>query len=304
MNTTKIGFIGAGNMAGSLIRGLCAKGHDPASIAACNVNKPRLDALAADCGITIADSERIANWAEVVVLAVKPQVMADVCRELAPKLVRPEPPLLLSVAAGIPVEHLEHWLSHNPAVSSASAPSLPSAPPLPIVRCMPNTPALIGLGASGLFANDQVSAQQKQLSQAILDAVGITVWLNTEAELDGVTALSGSGPAYFFLFMEAMQEAAMELGLDAETARILTCQTASGAAALASATLSAERGEQDQPNASTSSLESLRHQVTSPGGTTEQAINQFIDGGLNTLVRKALQAAYDRSVSLAKEQSK
>ncbi len=270
MNTTKIGFIGAGNMAGSLIKGLVSQGHNPEHIWACDIDSQKLQTLAEDCGIQTAEAGELVRTADIVVLAIKPQVMAQICGELAAEL--PEsPPLIVSIAAGINAKSIEQWLKR----------------PVPLVRCMPNTPALIGLGASGLYANALVNKSQKEQAEQILSAVGIAVWVTDEAGIDAVTAVSGSGPAYFFLFIEAMQEAAVKLGLDSDTARALVNQTAVGAAQLAS------QSEHD--------VATLRRQVTSPGGTTEQAIAAFESGELRSLVETALQSAYEKSIALAKE---
>ena len=203
-------------------------------------------------------------------LAVKPQVMQTVCSQIGElTAVQSRQPLFISVAAGTPLARLESWLGGSPSV----------------VRCMPNTPALVGRGATGLFANAKVSADQRDIAQAMLAAVGVSVWVDAEADLDTVTAVSGSGPAYFFLFMEAMQEAAREMGLSADLARLLVVETAAGAAQLA-AQSDVDTGE-------------LRRRVTSPGGTTEQAIQQFEAGELRALVKRAMAAAHQRSVELA-----
>ena len=308
----KIVFIGSGNMAGSLMRGLCAKGHDPASMTAVDRNPPRLQALSADLGINMLLAEvaeasqpplgELLGAADAVVLAVKPQGMEAVCRGISPRL-PDKPPLLLSVAAGVRIASMQSWLRTQRQTDDGA---------LPIVRCMPNTPALLGLGASGLFANKYVSEGQKRTAQAILDAVGVAVWLDSEEKLDAVTALSGSGPAYFFLFMEAMQEAAVGLGLDADTAGILTAQTARGATALASADSadgsdgtsgtggdSLSSGADGNDNIGGGHLQRLRRQVTSPGGTTEAAVTRFMEGGLKPLVAEAMQAAHQRALNLA-----
>jgi len=270
LENSNIGFIGAGNMANSLIRGLLARGVAPGQLMAADIDSDKLETLRAECGIAIANSKEIAATADVVVLAVKPQVMRDVCRQLSPAL-EGRNCLVVSIAAGITCEHLGSWLGER----------------LALVRCMPNTPALVGRGATALYANDHTSDGQKTLAESLLSAVGMAVWLQDEQDIDAVTALSGSGPAYFFLLMEAMQEAALDMGLDAETARQLTCQTALGAAELAAG--------------STATAAELRRQVTSPGGTTERALNQFEQGGLRTLVKNALLAAQRRSRELAKE---
>jgi len=270
LETTKIGFIGAGNMANSLIRGLLTKGANSNSIWAADIDAVKLQQLTDACGVQAASNEEIARNADVVVLAVKPQVMKTVCVNLAAALPSPQP-LIISIAAGITLQHLQNWLGAQ----------------TPIVRCMPNTPALVGKGATGLFANACVNDLQKKTAANILSSVGLSVWMQQEADIDAVTALSGSGPAYFFLFMEAMQAAAVELGLSAELARELTYQTALGAAELAR--------QSAEPTAQ------LRRNVTSPGGTTERAIHQFVEGGLEQLVSKALHAAHKRSIELASE---
>jgi pyrroline-5-carboxylate reductase len=257
-------------MANSLIRGLLAKGMDSAGILAADIDEEKLQRLHQQCDITTASNQQIADTADVIVIAVKPQSMEDVCRGLTLDS-NQRSPLIVSIAAGITINHLQTWLGDQTA----------------IVRCMPNTPALIGKGASGLFANPTVSEQQRQLAEQLMTAVGLSVWVNTESDIDTVTAVSGSGPAYFFLFMEAMQEVAVEMGLSEDLARALTYQTAAGAAELA---ISSEDDTAE-----------LRLKVTSPGGTTEQAINQFEEGGLRELVCAALNAARNRSIELADE---
>jgi len=270
LKSTKIGFIGAGNMANALIRGLIAKGAESANIYASDLDDSKLQQLAHDCGVQTGSNSDIAVNANVIVLAVKPQVMREVCMTLAADLADREV-LLISIAAGITTLHLENWFGESAA----------------IVRCMPNTPALVGMGASGLFANAKVTEEQKQLAQEIISAVGFVTWVDADSDIDIVTAVSGSGPAYFFLFMEAMQATAKEMGLSEDLARALTYHTAAGAAALA------QHSEDD--------IATLRRNVTSPGGTTEQAILQFEEGDLRGLVAKALKAARVRSVELAEE---
>ena len=270
MNSTKIGFIGAGNMANSLIRGLIAKSTLAQNIWASDLDADKLNLLASECGIRAGSNHDIAANADVIVLAVKPQVMKVASQALAADL-NGRAVLLISIAAGITTSHLENWLGQSDA----------------IVRCMPNTPALVGLGASGLFANSRVSKEQQQLAENVMSAVGFVSWVDKDSDIDIVTAVSGSGPAYFFLFMEAMQATAKEMGLSEELARELTYHTAAGAAALA---------RQSKDNIAT-----LRKNVTSPGGTTEQAILQFESGDLRGLVAKALNAARTRSVELAEE---
>lgn len=259
-------------MATSLIKGLLAKGAPVDSLWAADIDTDKLEQLAQETGINIGTNGELAGSADVLVLAVKPQAMESVCRELAAPLSNiADKPLLISIAAGIGIEQIHTWLDQE----------------IPTVRCMPNTPALVGKGASGLYAHSSVNEEQRSLSTAVIEAVGLAVWVSSESDIDIVTAVSGSGPAYFFLFMEAMQQAAIELGLDAEHARRLTLQTALGAAVLAS--------ESDD------TVNELRRRVTSPGGTTEQAIQSFEDGELRVLVEQAMRAAHRRSIELAEE---
>jgi len=266
-----LAFIGAGNMASALIGGLVAKGFDAKQIWASDPFAESLKKLADATGINAADNNHCAiATADVIVLAIKPQVVKAVAAQLATALVD-KTPLIISIAAGINMQSLQTWLGKH----------------LPIVRCMPNTPALVQLGATGLFANQQVTTAQKKLTNDIMDAVGISLWLENEAQIDAVTALSGSGPAYFFLFIEALQAAGLSLGLDAHTANQLTLQTALGAAKMAVS--------------SDVDAAELRRRVTSPGGTTERAIGIFEQGDLRALVSKALAAAAARSVELAQE---
>ncbi|MGZ5577046.1 MAG: pyrroline-5-carboxylate reductase [Methylobacter sp.] len=271
MKTNKIGFIGGGNMASSLISGLIASGHAPEQIWVSDINPDTLADLKKQLNVnTTINNEDIINAADVVVLAVKPQTLSTVAQGIA-ALVQQKKPLVVSIAAGINQNSLSRWLGADTA----------------IVRCMPNTPALVLTGATALHANNKVTAEQCDLAENILRAVGIALWVDDEAELDAVTAISGSGPAYFFLLMEAMEKAALELGLGRETSRLLVQQTALGAAKIALE--SAESPEQ------------LRKRVTSPGGTTQRAIETFEQGGFTELVSKALHAARDRSIEMSKQ---
>ena len=263
-----IGFIGAGNMATSLVGGMIAKGIRPARIWMSDVSAERLDQLAAQHKVHVnTDNNEIASRADVLVLAVKPQVMQQVCEALR-DAVQARQPLIISIAAGVTVANLKQWLGE-----------------VPVVRCMPNTPALVQAGATGLYGDPSVSAEQKTLAGQILGSVGLTFWFEQEKQLDAVTAVSGSGPAYFFLLMESMIAAAQELGLDAHSARQLVLQTAWGASQLA---ITSDAGP-----------DVLRQQVTSPGGTTAAAIGTFEDGGFRDLVSKALAAARKRSEELS-----
>lgn len=269
MNAPRIAFIGGGNMAASLIGGLRAQGTSAAALCASDPGADRRAALLAEHGIkTFADNGQAVNHADVVVLAVKPQVMQSVCRDLAGYLQAHQ--LIVSIAAGISCDSLQNWLGPQPRA---------------IVRCMPNTPSLLRQGVSGLYANAQVSDAQKQQAEQLLSAVGLALWLDDEPLIDAVTAVSGSGPAYFFLLIEAMTAAGEQLGLPRETASRLTLQTALGAARMAC--------ESDVEAAE------LRRRVTSPNGTTEAAIKAFQAGGFEALVQRALDAAAQRSAELA-----
>lgn len=271
MKQQSLGFIGAGNMAGSLIGGLVAGGYPPDKIWAADVDAGKLEDLVHRFGICPGAGNRaVAELAEVLVLAVKPQILRAVAEELG-DIVRQRKPLLVSIAAGISESALDRWVGGGAA----------------IVRCMPNTPALVMTGATALHANSACTAEQRSQAEAILRAVGLTVWVERENLLDTVTALSGSGPAYFFYLLEAMEDAAVELGLDRATARILAQQTALGAGRIA---IESETGPAE-----------LRRQVTSPGGTTEQAIACFERGGLRELVREAMTAAQRRATQLSEQ---
>ncbi|MFK8018841.1 MAG: pyrroline-5-carboxylate reductase [Pseudomonadales bacterium] len=271
MQTTKIAFIGAGNMASALIGGMLGEGFTVANIRATDPYQPSLDSLRAQFGVSeAANNVAAADWADVVVLAVKPQVMKDVITELrAAKL--NALPLFISIAAGITSASIQAWLGQ----------------PASIVRCMPNTPALMQLGASGLCASALVSAEQRELTDAILSAVGITCWVENEGQLDAVTAVSGSGPAYFFAVMEAMQNVAISMGLDEAVAAKFVQQTALGAARMA----------QD----SDVDVAELRRRVSSPGGTTLAALQQLEAGGLDDLFAVALEAARARAEEMGRE---
>jgi pyrroline-5-carboxylate reductase len=270
MNTQKIGFIGGGNMASSLISGLIASGHSPEYLWVSDINPDTLQALAQNLKVnTSASNDTVINEVDVVVFAVKPQTLSAVAKSAA-AVIQEKKSLIVSIAAGISQQSLSEWLGADIA----------------IVRCMPNTPALVLTGATALHANAKVSAEQRSLAENIMRSVGIALWVKEESELDAVTAVSGSGPAYYFLLMEAMEKTAIELGLTEETARLLVQQTALGAAKIALE--------------SSESPEQLRKRVTSPGGTTQQAISTFEQGGFTELVSKALHAARDRSIEMSK----
>lgn len=268
---SNICFIGGGNMATSLIGGLIAQGHAANAISVSDPNEAQRALLSKQYGIeTFAECGPAVEGADIVVLAVKPQVMKDVAIQVAGAAeASSKQPLFVSIAAGINLFSLQSWLGQDQA----------------IVRCMPNTPSLIQLGATGLFANEKTTIVQKNLAETVLKAAGIVQWVQSEAEIDAVTAVSGSGPAYYFLLMEAMIDAGIELGLNRETASELTIQTAIGAAQMA------KQSDVD--------VAELRRRVTSPGGTTEQAINTFEGAHLRDIVKAALNSANQRSGELA-----
>ncbi|WP_268798453.1 pyrroline-5-carboxylate reductase [Pseudomonas huanghezhanensis] len=267
MSKTRIAFIGAGNMAASLIGGLRAQGVEPDLIRASDPGEETRERVSTEHGIKVfADNAQAVEDADVVLLAVKPQMMKTVCEVLRPHL-KPNQ-LMVSIAAGITCASMKIWLGEQP-----------------IVRCMPNTPALLRQGVSGLYATSEVSAAQRDQAEALLSAVGIALWLDEEQQLDAVTAVSGSGPAYFFLLIEAMTAAGVKLGLPADVAGKLTLQTALGAALMATG--------------SDVDAAELRRRVTSPAGTTEAAIKSFQANGFEAIVENALSAAAHRSAEMA-----
>ncbi|HLZ98815.1 MAG TPA: pyrroline-5-carboxylate reductase [Steroidobacteraceae bacterium] len=270
-NIRKLAFIGGGNMAAALIGGLTKRGLPKDRIVVADPSPLQLERLVRDFGIATSPSNDSAvDGAEVVVLAVKPQQMRAVALGIAPRLVQSSP-LVISIAAGIPHAALTRWFGNR----------------VPVVRTMPNRPALNGFGATGLYAPASVGAANRALAEAILAAVSATVWVEHESQMDTVTALSGSGPAYFFLFMEALEAAAHARGLPTDVAHKLTLETAFGASQMAR--LSGE------------SLCELRDQVTSQGGTTAAALEVLDAAGLRAIVAHAVAAADRRSAELAAE---
>ncbi|MEZ5502085.1 MAG: pyrroline-5-carboxylate reductase [Halioglobus sp.] len=266
-----IAFVGAGNMASSMVGGLIESGHPADHICAADPFPASLERLREVAPIAIhSDNAGAVASADIVILAVKPQVMAEAATSIA-TAVKANGALVISIAAGVTIASLQARLGRQAA----------------IVRCMPNTPALLGCGASGLFANDRASVKQREFAERVLSAVGITCWVRSESELDAITALSGSGPAYFFLLMEAMIDAGVALGLEKDVATQLTTQTGLGAARMA-------LGKNVD-------LSELRRRVTSPGGTTERAIASFENDGLRESVARAMRAAADRAVEMARE---
>ena len=267
----RVAFISAGNMGGAILSGLIKQGFPAASLMATSRDLESLELLAKETGITITtDNQQAAAWADMLVLGVKPQVMQEVCLSLV-EVVQEKKPLILSIAAGLTSDLLLGWLGGN----------------LPLVRSMPNTPSLLGAGVAGLYATARVNEQQRAWVEQITQAVGQAYWVEEEQQLDAVTAISGSGPAYYFLFTEALAVAGEKLGLSSELALELAKATAAGAGKMLveSEDLPAE----------------LRRKVTSPGGTTEQALKTFIEQGLPELVESAAQAAANRAAELAEE---
>ena len=270
-NIRKLAFIGGGNMAVALISGLLKRGLPATHCVVADPSAQQRARLVKDYGIAASeDNAAAAQNAEVVVLAVKPQQMRAVVRGLAPHLAQPRP-LLISVAAGIPHAAMSRWAGAG----------------IDIVRSMPNRPALEGNGATGLYAPAAVAPAHRALAESIMAAVGSTVWVEQESQMDTVTALSGSGPAYFFLLMEALEAAARKLGLPEDVAHRLTLDTALGAAHMA--------------RHSSETLAALREQVTSKGGTTAAALEVLEAAGLRDIVAQAVTAAERRSAELAAE---
>ena len=268
-----ISIIGTGNMGNSLISGLINHAHPKEKIWATDVDENKLAQIESTFHIhTTTDNLKAVQHADIVILAIKPQLFAEILPTLS-NVLRERGPLVISIAAGIRTASMVHWLGY----------------PAPIVRAMPNTPALINCGITALYANSEVTEEQRCKAESILNAVGMTVWLTDEKYMDVVTALSGSGPAYFFLMMEAMQNAAVSMGLSPQTATQLTVQTALGAARMA-----VESGK---------TLSELRLNVTSKGGTTEKAISVLEENNIRELFEKALQAAKRRSEELAETMS-
>jgi len=269
MNT--IGFIGGGNMAESLIGGLLASGHKASLIHVSEPDTNRRSRLSSKYGVNcVQDNVELVDRADLLLFAVKPQMLYQVALPLR-QSIQASQPLIISIAAGVRSADLEQWLGGG----------------LAIVRVMPNTPALVRAGASGLYASHLVSNEQKNQAESIMRSVGLTVWLENEAQMDIVTALSGSGPAYIFRVIEAMENAATRAGLARETSRLLSIETVLGAAKLA-------MESEDSPA-------ELRQKVTSPGGTTEQGLNQLEQGGIEQLFQNTIDAAIDRSREMGDE---
>jgi len=270
-NSPQLTFIGAGNMATAIINGLMATNYPKSALTVCAPIEQELKQIEQQFGImTASDNTARIAASDVIILCVKPQVMEQVCREISAQIQHYQP-LIISIAAGLSTTQLTAWLGG----------------PAAIVRCMPNTPAQVHRGASGLYANAQVASHQRSLAQSLFESVGIAFWLEEEKQLHAVTALSGSGPAYCFWFLEAMEQAAVSLGLPTQMARQLAIQTMRGAAELA--------GNSDESPAQ------LKRRVMSPGGTTERAIAKFDNDNMATIIAEAMEQAWARSYQLADE---
>ncbi len=272
---TNISFIGAGNLAGNLIRGLINHGFDASAIAAADRDEAKTEALAKACpGITTYTSNRkAAASCEALIACVKPGDLRGVCEETGP-LLQTRSAVFVSVAAGATLAVLAKWMRRPP----------------PLLRCMPNTPVAVGCGMSVLYAGAGVSQAQRDIAERIFTAVGDVAWITDEAMMDAVTALSGSGPAYFFRVIEALTKGASALGMDVATAQKLAIQTALGAATLA-------RRDDADPK-------TLREIVTSEGGTTERAVASLEQNDIDTMFERALATAAQRSEEISRELDK
>jgi len=271
MEQQKIAFIGAGNMSRSIISGLVAKHYPSSLITAANPSQQKLDKLGADFGIlTTNNNDDAIAWADIVVLSVKPQLMEQVCQAI--KCDNLQDKLFITIAAGINVSRYSDYFGQA----------------IRLVRSMPNTPSLLGLGMTGIFAPQNIDQHDKAISAQILQSVGEILWVDNESHIDTVTACSGSSPAYFFLFMEYMQQSAIKMGLSGEEARLLIQQSALGAAQMVRHNNHLELAE-------------LRKQVTSKGGTTDAAIETFKAQGLDQSIDQAMQAAVERAQKMAQQ---
>ena len=274
-----VGFIGGGNMAKSIIGGLVPDIISKDSIHVYDPNELQTQNLEKKFGINASKSNsELVRQSDVLVLAIKPQIMTNVLTEIATDIAQNKP-LIISIAAGITESSIQKIISESTGQSSSSD-------KLPIIRVMPNTPALINEGASGLFANQHVSSDQKKIAKTLMNAVGLAVWVDHEKDIDMVTALSGSGPAYFMSFIKALIESAKDAGLPSEKAEELAIQTCIGSAKLI--------------QSSDDSIQQLIENVTSPGGTTEQALLSFKHDKLEEIVQNAFSAALQRSIELGK----
>lgn len=266
---SKVAFIGAGNMSKAIIVGLIEQGFTASNIIVSNPSAPKREALAKQYGLQHTDDNiAAANFCDTIVLSVKPHLIKDVCQQIASQIDISNK-CFVSLAAGISIAQIQAAL----------------AQPAAVVRCMPNTPSQVGLGMTGMYASPEVNNQQQQYSNDLLNAVGKVMWLENEAKIDDLLTVSGSGPAYFFAFMEAMQQQAITFGFSQEEARELVQQTAIGAA-----TMVIENADTD--------ITTLRENVTSKGGTTQAALKVFSDGKLGELVSSAMIRAKARSIEI------
>ncbi len=269
-NSLTIGFIGAGNMAYAIISGLINNGINASQLKISDTNESLLSLRKQEFNLEVfTDNIELACCCDVIILAVKPQILSAVCHELQSSI--KDNTLIISIAAGVKSHDIDRWLGKEKS----------------IVRTMPNTPALLNQGITGLFANDKVSNEQKEIATHILNAVGQSLWVETEDMLDAVTALSGSGPAYVFLMIESMTKAGAALGLEEKIAEKLAIQTVLGAGMMA-------KNSDDSPH-------ELRQKVTSPNGTTQAAIESFQDQNFEAVVSHAMRSAFDRAGELAQE---
>lgn len=270
-NTRTIAFIGAGNMPQSIIGGMVRGGYPASAIFASNPSRAKLDTLEEKHGIqTSQDNIEVASKADVIVLSVKPQLMADVCAHLRENLPNLADKLVITIAAGIRIEKYHQYLGDD----------------VRMIRVMPNTPSLVGEGVSGLAADNQVTGSDKDFVTEVFDYVGKTIWVSDEDGIDVLGAVAGSGPAYFFEFMAGLQQVAEELGFSTEDARAMVQQTALGAASMASQ--------------SELSLVDLRKQVTSKGGSTAKGVEVYQNAKLDKISADAVKAAVARNQEMAK----
>ncbi len=270
MSNNTVGFIGGGNMTRAIATGLLQSGFDVSKLLISEPLEQQRERLADDFkgALVSSSNDAIVRDASCVVLATKPQVLPAVCRNLA-AAAQQSRPLFVSIAAGVRCADIDHWLGGD----------------LAIVRVMPNQPALIRRGVSGIYANQRASADDVARASRIMEAVGAVVAVDREEDIDTVTAISGSGPAYFFLLIEMLATAAEELGLSADAASMLALQTAAGAAELAT--------QSDEP------MQALIARVRSPGGTTAAALDRLEDDDIRAIFRRAITAARDRAIELA-----
>ncbi len=269
-NSSTIGFIGAGNMAYAIISGLISNGTSANNIKISDTNEELLSQRKSEFNLEVfTDNSKLVEECDIVVLAVKPQDLLAVCKDIKDSL--NDNALIVSIVAGIRSHDIDRWLGLGRR----------------IVRTMPNTPALLNQGITGLFANEHVNDEQKSTAQSVLNPVGSCLWVDKEEMLDAITALSGSGPAYFFLMIESMAKAGVALGLDENSAQKLSIQTALGASMMA-------KNSEDSPH-------ELRAKVTSPNGTTQAAIEYFQDHDFEITITHAMRAAFDKSHEIATE---